>query len=449
MNTTLFKSSQLHLALVAALGLTLAACGGSSTGSGTAALTGVVSGKAVDGYLSGAIVTLDKNDSGTCGDTVNLVADISQTTDAAGNFAFKQSDGNHLICASGGTDITTGKPFVGQIQAPPGSTQITPLTNLIVQQFQAANPGVPMVSSTGVINAGVATAQTTVQTNLGIAAGTNVLTTDPTTNTALSATTTAVQQLVQQITTALASAAGVAPTATQQAALYASVAKQVTTLVAAAPVNLTSISAATTLAASAVTASVASVGTALGITQPTINGTNLANIVSASVGQTVQGIAAATSASAVALASTNAVTTGTTSLATLVSNNASSVASTTTGLTNIIAGAGIFVNGVQATAPVAGGIKSVSTAAGSGVQTATLNFGAITGTLGISNPISVAVDVSSTTLGDNRSLQAAITGLTLNNNAGVLSITATSGVTAATAYGKNTAGTTANISSSN
>jgi hypothetical protein len=87
---------------------------------------------------------------------------------------------------------------------------------------------------------------------------------------------------------------------------------------------------------------------------------------------------------------------------------------------------------------------------GAGVQNATINFGTVAGNITITNPITVAVDVTSTTPGDNRTLQAAISGLTLTNTAGVLSVTATQGVTTGVGYGQNTAGTLqASISASN
>jgi hypothetical protein len=135
--------------------------------------------------------------------------------------------------------------------------------------------------------------------------------------------------------------------------------------------------------------------------------------------------------------------------ATTASNTTFSSTGGISNLTNIVPEAGVSVNGTQATLN-ASGVLAVATAVGAGVQNATINFGTVAGNITITNPITVAVDVTSTTPGDNRTLQAAISGLTLTNTAGVLSVTATQGVTTGVGYGQNTAGTLqASISASN
>jgi VCBS repeat-containing protein len=77
-----------------------------------------------EGYISGATVLVDVN-----GNNKLDPGEVSTTTDANGNF--KLSGGNGPLVAFGGTDTSTGLPFKGQLSAPAGSTDITPLTTLL------------------------------------------------------------------------------------------------------------------------------------------------------------------------------------------------------------------------------------------------------------------------------------------------------------------------------
>lgn len=78
-----------------------------------------------EGYISGATVFADADGTG------QLAAnDASTATDANGNFTL--TGGTGPLIAFGGTDISTGLPFTGQLEAPSGSTVIDPLTTLIV-----------------------------------------------------------------------------------------------------------------------------------------------------------------------------------------------------------------------------------------------------------------------------------------------------------------------------
>jgi hypothetical protein len=80
--------------------------------------------EAEDGYLSGTTVFADANGTG------QLAAnDASAATDANGNFTL--TGGTGPLIAFGGTDISTGLTFKGQLEAPSGSTVIDPLTTLI------------------------------------------------------------------------------------------------------------------------------------------------------------------------------------------------------------------------------------------------------------------------------------------------------------------------------
>jgi VCBS repeat-containing protein len=81
-------------------------------------------GNVVDGYVAGATVFWDAN-----GDATLDPGEVSTITDANGNFAL--TGGTGTMIAFGGTDISTGLPFLGQLSAPNGSTVITPLTTLL------------------------------------------------------------------------------------------------------------------------------------------------------------------------------------------------------------------------------------------------------------------------------------------------------------------------------
>lgn len=150
--------------LVAASSLLFTGCGGSGSGGG--GVKGLsVSGKLVDGYVKDAVVTLDVNDDRICQGTEPTVI-----TDFYGNFTFpafqNPNGGVHMTCASGGTDISTGLPFVGKLLSPPGATQITPLTTLIMSQIISdptlAGADAATVSATAVI------LSRTLASNLGI-----------------------------------------------------------------------------------------------------------------------------------------------------------------------------------------------------------------------------------------------------------------------------------------
>jgi len=94
-----------------------------STVAATTYLT--VSGKSIDGYVSGATVFIDANSNGTL-DT----GEVSTTTDASGNFSLQTTALGALVM-TGGTDISTGQAFVGTMRAVSGSTVVTPLTTMI------------------------------------------------------------------------------------------------------------------------------------------------------------------------------------------------------------------------------------------------------------------------------------------------------------------------------
>jgi T5SS/PEP-CTERM-associated repeat protein len=90
----------------------------------TGAARDTVSGKAIDGALSGATVFADTNGNGQLDP-----GESSTTTDSGGNFSLTSGSGPLVVF--GGTDVSTGLPFIGQMEAPSGSTVITPLTTLL------------------------------------------------------------------------------------------------------------------------------------------------------------------------------------------------------------------------------------------------------------------------------------------------------------------------------
>ncbi|RXH10118.1 Hint domain-containing protein [Bradyrhizobium guangzhouense] len=81
--------------------------------------------KADDGYIVGATVYADNNDSGTLD-----AGDDSTTTDAGGGFQLPASATGKLIL-SGGTDTATGLAFRGQFLAPAGYDNVNALTTLV------------------------------------------------------------------------------------------------------------------------------------------------------------------------------------------------------------------------------------------------------------------------------------------------------------------------------
>ena len=88
------------------------------------AVASAASKKVSDGYISGATVFADANGNGLLDP-----GEISTTTDQNGNFNL--TGGSGPLVAFGGTDISTGLPFKGQLSAPQNSAVITPLTTLL------------------------------------------------------------------------------------------------------------------------------------------------------------------------------------------------------------------------------------------------------------------------------------------------------------------------------
>jgi len=130
------KTSILSIATVVAL-TTIGCGGGGSPYTPPANSSTTTSGKAVEGYLSGATVCFDMNNNGTCD-----AGEPSTVSDANGSFALavtsqQKADANQSapILVSGGVDIDNNKALIGVLKAPYKDTtatiNITPLTTMV------------------------------------------------------------------------------------------------------------------------------------------------------------------------------------------------------------------------------------------------------------------------------------------------------------------------------
>jgi len=148
--------------MTAMLLLPLAACGGGGGsgfgGGGSGGGLGIV----VDGPISGATVWRDSNVNGI------LDANESSTTTASdGTFDPSLLGTVGAFISTGGTDTVTGMDFTGlALKAPDGSTTISPITTLIQAEIDNGQT--------------LAAAQARVITTLGLTAGTDLITFNPT-----------------------------------------------------------------------------------------------------------------------------------------------------------------------------------------------------------------------------------------------------------------------------
>lgn len=144
-------------------------------------------GKVVDGYLDHAKVErIDAN-----GNVVSTVY-----TDAYGNFTGLTGTGG-VIRISGGTDITTGQAFTGELRAPGDSGVVTPLTSLIAALGTDTAAITALKTSLGLTDLGL--------TGLGLT-GVDLLNADPFALAASGDLT--LQKLGVQVATLLQAAAG-------------------------------------------------------------------------------------------------------------------------------------------------------------------------------------------------------------------------------------------------
>jgi hypothetical protein len=110
--------------------------GGGDTGGGGGGAVLSSNGRVIDGYIANATVFRDLNANG-----ILDAGEPNVRTDATGNFAGLEGTGG-VIVAFGGTDISTGKAFTGQLTAPSTATVVTPLTTLVQALVQQGNGAV-------------------------------------------------------------------------------------------------------------------------------------------------------------------------------------------------------------------------------------------------------------------------------------------------------------------
>lgn len=116
----------------------------------------------VNGYLLSSLVYTDVNANGRRDE-----GEWTQMTDDNGFTLLPSGTAAGTLVATGGVDLFTGKPFMGVLTAPAGSTVVTPLTTL-VQAFVEA--GGSWVNATSAIETGL---------GLDLPAGVSLLNYDP------------------------------------------------------------------------------------------------------------------------------------------------------------------------------------------------------------------------------------------------------------------------------
>ncbi len=125
--------------------LSLSACGGSNNGGGTPSSDKTISGRAVDGYLSGAAVCLDLDGNGQCSaKEPNTFTDENGSYEITATVA-QQNNPNYKkakMIVFGGRDIDTGKNFTGKLVSEfnpenPTDIFITPVSTVVASVIKA------------------------------------------------------------------------------------------------------------------------------------------------------------------------------------------------------------------------------------------------------------------------------------------------------------------------
>lgn len=176
----------------------LAACGGGGSSSSTP-VAPTINGLAIDGPLAGATVTFTECNNATT------------TTKSDGTFTFPQGCTSSPVTITGGIDTATDLPFTGEIKAPKRTSNeqntivVSPITTLIQASIAAGTPPEQ------------ATQQIATALNL---TGKDLLSIDPMKDQEVYAKTVAVQQMVEQIQTVVASLGGSTTQADLNAAAF-------------------------------------------------------------------------------------------------------------------------------------------------------------------------------------------------------------------------------------
>lgn len=139
MNKHLFYFLSIPLSLM----ILLSGCNGNSSDSDDATNTETevtFTGKAIDGYLSGATVCLDNNNNARCEST-----ELSTKTGNDGSYSLtvkrSQIASEARIIVTGGTDTSTGAAFNGILKAPADTREktlnLSPLTSLVAAKINS------------------------------------------------------------------------------------------------------------------------------------------------------------------------------------------------------------------------------------------------------------------------------------------------------------------------
>ena len=327
--------SAISLSVLQALILaSLPGCGGGGGGGSAISAAPVTllsaSGRGVDGYILGGTATLDVNDDHLFGGS-----DPTTLTDVAGSYSFS-GQGEHLVSVTGGVDISSKTPFLGQLLAAPGSTVASPLTTIVMLNVLSNLPTPVAGVSSPISAAAVSQAESALKVSLGIPSTVALMTTDPVAGASTPAPNANATQLIQvsaatcelmnRVAIAVAAATGIsAPTAVELLAIYKQAAIALGSLAASAttPIDLTT-AAGSALVNSVIAKTVvlAAASTDVKAALPAANAAALANLAPASVAAVAtQTIAAEVAAVASAPAST-LVASGTTNSAVAASNPA-------------------------------------------------------------------------------------------------------------------------------
>jgi len=163
------KTKFKNLALVVPMVVIGAGCGSSgssSTSSTSTNETRTLSGKVIDGYISGATVCIDENNNSKCDSN-----ELEEMTDSNGSYTFSNAPiGVYQIIATGGKDIVTGEDFnqtllsIAEINDKNiTDLMVTPVSTLIASKY-LNNP-----------SAGVKKAKDTITTQLDINSSVDIL----------------------------------------------------------------------------------------------------------------------------------------------------------------------------------------------------------------------------------------------------------------------------------
>lgn len=200
---SILKSTPLKFTVSAIFAAAVVACGGGSSSSPSVSYLPNSEGKVVNDYIYAAIATLDLNDDGVCGNGEPQV-----TTDRTGQYVFPGL-GLHTVCVTGGYNVATQQPFVGELKAPPGFSVATPLTTLMTTQLPA-KPTPAQIEAT----------QAKIAGQLGLSA--TDISKDPVasiaTNPKIEQTNAAIQVMLQTAAKSVAAFAGVSTPATTASA---------------------------------------------------------------------------------------------------------------------------------------------------------------------------------------------------------------------------------------